>query len=419
MAINHYKQLKDLRGKTRRKIEQEMPKPKQTDGFLLPVIVGKKSKPELYHDAVIMHTRVAMSIIAAVSEEIGWDEFIAGLEKWQGPAVSRRGLQLMQDTGYNGKSAMDVRLMSMVWATGCGFGAVEKSAGFFHLSPDRVEVGAPGCPQIDALEYMGLDHNNINLGNWCDAYDYFIIHAQNPKIGYTHAACLGRGDETCRCIIEVIDEKEDIVNYHRNPDTKGESLYEKIQRLKEKYREARGEDLFVRPNVAGFQAGRRIENWSPEIVGKKGTARKYSIAAENLLVSGELLGWEKLINLLHQVQSEGFKKAARERKETYEIDGDSLRDAGALYVLGYAGFPFDDHQLVEYTDERVEMISKSCPLVNLAKEMDFHHLEDLSLWCDFFHNFNVHAANEKLQLVHTHCLGKGDKMCRSVIVERE
>lgn len=434
MSVSYYEQLKETRRKTREWIDREMPGPRQTKGFMLPVITGKRTKPQLYQDAVVMHTRVAMTLLAAMSKEIGWDAFLAGLEKWQGPVVSKKAFELMKETGYDGTSAMDVRLMSMVWATGCGFGTVENGAGFFELSHDLVQTGAGQCPQIDALEYMGLDHKNTNLSNWCDAYDYFIVHPQNPKIGYTHAACLGRGDATCRAIIEVLDEKEDIANYHRDEENlidavditdvaadkaKQESLYDKITRLKEKYREERADELFVRPNVAGFQAGREIEDLSPEEIGKRGTARKYSIAAQTLLASAKMIGWERLINLLKEVQSEGLKKAAEERKEFYEIEGDTYRDAGALYALGYAGFPFYDHQLVEYTDERVEMVSHSCPLVDHAKEMDLNHEEDLSLWCDFYHNFNVQAANKNCQLVHTHCLGKGDKICRSVIVEKE
>jgi len=71
--------------------------------------------------------------------------------------------------------------------------------------------------------------------------------------------------------------------------------------------------------------------------------------------------------------------------------------------------------LTKYRDDEIVGIAHTCPIVDAAREMGLEEVGDLSLWCDFYKNFEVRAVNPDYRLTHTHCLGSGDGHCRFAI----
>jgi hypothetical protein len=102
----------------------------------------------------------------------------------------------------------------------------------------------------------------------------------------------------------------------------------------------------------------------------------------------------------------------------FGVIGSGLQEAANLASIGYKMLGFHNHQVVHYTLSLVEGIATDCPIIESARHLDMvSHAEEFSLWCDFFHSFQVQAVNPELKLIHTHCLGRGDSHCRFKICQ--
>lgn len=404
-----YDELKKKRKEMREEVEKKEKEPRILYGMARPHLFYTRPLTEMYGYGVETATRVAMSSIVNVVNKIGWEKYIAGMEKIQFPWVSKRSRALKEEVKLTGDSVLDVKLHTLTWSNGCGFSA----GAVYEFDENHVEEFENWCPQIAALNYMGLQNEVEELGFWCDAYDACIMADVNAAVDYNHAYCIGKGDKFCKQIVTPREDGEATIKTDRREDEK--SLYEIFKEQKALKREKYNGDA---PEFkVSYDKPLNQQDASEEELGKHGSETKWHIATEAVNMGGALLGWEEFINLVGEKQSYGFEKAAKDRVNEFEILGDGVKEAATSVMLGYAGLPFE-HSLTKYTDEEVVGIAHTCPIAEACKEMGVDGI-DLSLWCDFYKNFETHAVNPNIDITHTHCLACGDKYCRFTIKENE
>lgn len=390
------------------------PEPRQVLGVNTTLaLLGKHAYT--VNEGIMQIMRINGATVINAVNEIGWEKYLAAMEKKQGPVSTALNAKFVKELGVKTHTCFDIRLLNGYTVLGGGF--FEKGGGFVEFSDKYEETVMNWCPQVQANYDMGFTEP-FDFDNWCDVYNLSLARALNPNVQYVHVNCPQRGDKCHRGIIEYCKDKEPILNYDRKEGDKGESIYQKITRHKNEKRAALKKLPEWAPSVPFMVLGQNfgsLSNLSIEEIERLGAKLNFKTCIGSVLVAGDTLGWEKFINLIGEKQSWGWTQAADNRRLSYGILGHTLRDAAALVVSAYAGLPFDSHRLTKYTDEQIEGIADWCPIVEQANEMKLDKLEDLSLWCDFYHNFDVHAANPEFQQVHTHCLGRGDKYCRFVI----
>lgn len=97
---------------------------------------------------------------------------------------------------------------------------------------------------------------------------------------------------------------------------------------------------------------------------------------------------------------------------------DSLENFLTVTNLGITGAGFDYEVLAEDTETRCVLEANRCPLVDYANMVGYENgdpaMDDLSLWCDTYDNFESEAVTPSQGLIHSHCIGKGDKYCRII-----
>lgn len=401
-----FEELKKNRDSMREQVESQEPEPRIKFGLGRPHIYYQYPITKLYGDAVETATRVAMSCIAAVVNKIGWEKYLAGMEKIQAPWVSKRSAALRDTVALTGDSVLDVKLHTLTWSNGCGF----TSGAVYDFDENHVMEFENWCPQIEALNYMGLQNEVEELGYWCDCYDGLIMRDVNGKISYNHAYCIGRGDKFCKQIVTPAEDGKEIIRPDRGKDER--SLYEELRLQKAAKREKYDGEA---PNFkVSYDKPVNQQDASDEELGKHGSTTKWHIATEAIVMGMSLLGTEAFINLAAEKMSYGFEKAALERRNEMNLLDDGVKVAATAYAMGNAGTPFDA-AFTKYTDDEVVGIAHTCPLAEAAKEMGLPEDADLSVWCDFYKNFDVHVVNPNLDVTHTHCIGCGDKYCRFTI----
>jgi hypothetical protein len=395
-----YQTLKSRRDAERVEMEKIAPEPKTFLGRFVPFSFVGRDKADIYRKQLHAATKISMSTLVNVAGVVGWEKLINGIHKIQSPAVTRKAEKIAREHGFTGEKTIDAMATTGVYAMGAGFDRHTYTV----ITDSHGEGYADWCPQTEALQEMELFDEAGELHHWCDAMDRAIMAGACKDSFYLHTHCPGAGDRYCRWVIKDEDEKR------WNTDNPYQVLKELKAERREYIEEKEPEPIKIKPLGSAY-----LMEKTPAEIALAGAKTKFSIATEVLFTCAHLLGWEKLINLVSKKQSLGFTKAALERKREFDIDGNSLRDAATMAPMGYTGV-FDTHTINQYTEDRIEGVGKSCPMVDAAKEMGLENdIEDLSLWCDFYHNFNVHAVNEDFNLTHTHCLGRGDKHCRFVI----
>ena len=404
-----YQELKEKRDRMRSEVEKKEKNPRVLFGMARPHLYYTRPITELYGMGVETATRIAMSSIVNVVNKIGWEKYIAGMEKIQFPWVSKRSQALKESVKLTGNSVLDVKLHTLTWSNGCGFTA----GAVYDFDEDHVEEFENWCPQIAALQYMGLQDEVEELGYWCDAYDACIMADVNAAIDYNHAYCIGKGDKFCKQIVTPREDGQAVIKADRKADEP--SLYQIFREQKALKREKypAGAPEFK----VSYDKPLNQQDASDEELGKHGSETKFHIATEAIAMGGAMLGWEDFLNLIGEKQSYGLEKAAVERVNEFEILGDGVKEAATSVMMGYAGLPFE-HSLTKYKDDEVQGIAHQCPIAEACREMGVDGSE-LSLWCDFYKGFEVHAVNPDLDITHTHCLACGDDHCRFTIRKKD
>lgn len=397
-----YSELRQRRDETRSTVVAE---PNWTQGVFWPTLVyrANETKEQMLSKGVMAWTRIAMATVLTSGEALGWDRFFDTLDKKQRPVSERKAARLMKEFNITGKAAADAVNLMVTWAKGDLFN--------WHRHPYVTEHELMGfgtwCPQVKAVEEMGMGQRAENMRLWCDFYDATIGQSVNPDVRMVHAHCPSAGNKYC--MFYIFEEKTPA----------GADKFSKAIRF---FNDRKRKELEDNPNpdyMEGMAPPRNIENWSEADKLKDGVVTKAKIALETLLVAGSEYGWKPYLNRVAEEQTWGYREEALKMKRDYSINGESVRDAANLLVIGYGLLGFDNHSIIKYTPDVVEGVADKCQIIEAAKELGMDgKLQDVSLWCDFYHNHKVHAVNEKLQVTHTHCLGCGDKFCRFVLKEK-
>jgi hypothetical protein len=380
--------------------------PKWRQGVFWPTLTYRtgESAEKMLEKGVMSWTRIAMATVLTGGEAMGWDKFFNTLDKEQRPSSERKAKRLMKEFNIEGDSAADAVNLMVTWAKGDLFS--------WHKHPYVTEHELMGfgswCPQVQAVEEMGMGNRADKMKLWCDFYDSTISQSVNKDIRMVHAHCPSAGNKYC---MFYIFEEKDPANTKNCADVL--NFFNDRKRV----------EVDKNPNpdyFEGMAAPRNIEGWSEAAKLKDGVQTKARIALETLVISGVTLGWEPYLNQVAKEQSWGYREEAIKLKRDYSINGDTLRDAGNLLAIGYGLLGFDHHSIIKYTPDVVEGVSDSCQIIDAAREVGMlDKIKDVSLWCDFYHNHKVHAVNEAFQVTHTHCIGCGDKFCRFILKKKE
>ena len=398
-----YQMLKNRRDEERAEMEKVSPEPRALSGRIIPHAFAGWPKADIYYRQFFSATKIAMTTLVNTAEKVGWKSLINAVHKLQGPKATAKAKGVADEYGFTDGTVMDGIKIIKQSSIGCGF-----NRHFSTMGDESYSEGyADWCPQIEALHEMGHGEKAGELHYWCDSYDRFQMRAGNEDAFYTHTHCIGcpeEGDRHCRSTLKTYDREK--------WDT--EDPYETLKEIRVEQREYL-ENKEIEPRKFHTFVPEFVMELSDLEVQKRGAKTKFGIAVDIILIGAHLLGWKDFINTIAEKQAYGFRKAAADRKREFNVVGDALEDASAVAAMGYIGW-FDTHQIVDFKPDRIEGCGQTCPLVDTAKAMGLEdNMEDMSLWCDFYHNFNVKAVHPERNLTHTHCLGRGDKQCRFVI----
>jgi hypothetical protein len=383
------------------------PTPPAVNGsvFMNPLVTAL-SREELYNRGMKSWTIVAMGSIVTAAGEYGWRKYFDLMDEYQRAGMKRTGDELTKDFDIRGDTVLDCQKLVTVWSKGCGFG---NSTYDFSVN-GGLWAGGPVCPQIEALHALEMTDEIGNLHMWCDSYDNLIGQACNLDCHYSHVQCIGKGDLYCKYFARLDTSSE--------PD---ESFGGKVLRLSADARvreEAAGSPA---PFLAGIGYTSQVvrDGWTPEMRWRDGVTTKGRIAHDNIFLGVKALGWEKYLGLVDQQLGDRMAHHAVRVREELDSRGNTLRDAANLALFAYTSMGFHWHTLAEYSDLRVELVADRCPIMDSAEHMGVTDcMQDMPLWCDWHHNHYVQAVSREVELVHTHCLGRGDTYCR-VCMERK
>lgn len=399
---NPYETLKRHRDEKRKGIEKVSPEPRHLKGFFKPRVLEAWSKEDILKRAVRILSRIGVGSVLIASESVGWERLINLIERKQGAGITEGGKAMRKEFGITGDTLIDCRIISATGSAGCGFERHQ----MIEFSDTHMEGAGDWCGMVLAAKELGMGDKMDDYRIWCDAYDNFEVHATNPNLWYVHTHCLGRGDRYCRYFVDLYEEGEG----------KGESYYETLKRHIDEKREEIERVAPEPPSLQGYAIPRVFEGLSNEEILKRAVRIWTRICVASIIIAADELGWEKFIDLVVEKQGPGFNDAALAMKRDFGVVGNTLRDAARLFNIGCAGCGYDKHHIIEFTDKRIEGVGESCPLIEAAKELGMENkVEEMSFWCDAYHNFDIHAISPNFWQVYTHCLGRGDKYCRFII----
>jgi hypothetical protein len=401
MGSNAYGTLRALRDERRRDLEAGAPAPEVLQGYARPVALAGWPREDFLWRSVMACVRVAIATVINAAEELGWRDFLNLLEDRQTVGMAKDVADLREEFHISGSTPLDINNLGTAHAKGCGFERHQLA----EFSPGHVEGFADWCPMVEQMREMGFGQRIDQLYLWCNAFDSLYMHTAAPDVWYVHSSCLGRGDKYCRLTSDRFPE-----------DDAGQDFYGKLTRYSDQKRAELAQTRPEPPAIAGFSGPQFLDGWSREQLLANGVKVKFGIAVDTLLSAAGAMGWEKLIDLVDSEQTWGLSQAALVAKKDFGISGHTRREAAALAMVGYQMLGFWNHQLIRFSEDGTEGVADWCPIVARAQRAELtEKLDEMSLWCDFYHNHQVHAVNEGCQLTHTHCLGRGDAYCRFVI----
>ena len=404
MGADLYQNLKSLSAAKRKEVEKLAPRPKNLQGYFLPKTISGMPRKDLFKQGVRMVSRIGVGCIVVSAEKIGWEKFINTLHKTQGPGVEAAAKAMRKQYGVTGDTLLDARIISVAGAAGCGFERHQT----IEFSGTHFEGYGDWCGMVQAADEMGLGDKLELMSVWCDTYDNSEVHATNKDLWYVHANCLGRGDKYCRYFVDLFPEKQQ------------GSFFEILKRHIEEKREELRKSYPEPSSAQGLGPLRVIEDVSEEVVYKEAVRIWNHICTATILAAAELLGWGEFLNLVSEKLKRGFTEAAGALKRDFDIIGYSLRDACRMYTGVSSACGFDKHHIIEYSDRRIEGVADWCPIIDSAKNLGAGKIvEEMSLWCDLYNNFNIHAVSPTSQQVFTHCLGRGDQYCRFIMEKKQ
>ena len=403
MAKSLYENSESNRVAKRKELEKLAPRPQNLQAYFMPKAIVGVPKRDLFKQGVRILSRMGVGCILASAEKIGWEKFINTIYDRQRPYVEAAAKQMKAKYNVPGDTLMEARIISNIGAAGCGFERHQT----IELSENHFEGYGDWCGMVQAANEMGLGDKLQLMSVWCDSYDNFEVHATNKDLWYVHANCIGRGDKYCRYFVDLFPEKQqgsffEILKRH---------IDEKCEELRKSYPEPSA--------VQGLGPPRVMEDVSEEEIYKNAVRIWNHICTATILAAAELLGWNTFLSIVSEKLKRGFTEAAGNLKRDFNVIGYSLRDGCRMYTGMSAACGFDKHHIIEYSDRRIEGVADWCPIIDSAKNLGAGKIvEEVSLWCDLYNNFNINAVSPTSQQIFTHCLGRGDQYCRFIIEKK-
>lgn len=405
MSKNTYQELNEIR---KQRVKEVKAEPRLLQGSMMPTTAANWAETPMDRDLLggQIWMKIALATMINLTEAIGWEKYLNLIDSEQ---------RKSKDKGYKGAKNLIKQyniLGDNVMSAVSTMVSHAMGAGFYHhmhtlISEKLIEAFGGWCPMVEAVRDMGFSHKPEaqDVPLFCDGFDDLNTQIVNPNIWMTHSHCPLRGDKYCRFYIQELDGPP-----------QGDNYYQKVKGINDQKRKEVEEKMPEPDYFQGITPPRFMEKLTPEYIAADGVLSWGRIAQETITLAANAIGWEKFINLVASEQSWGYEQLALKMRAEHNIQENRLRSAGIAVAYNYLTLGFENHHIIEFTDERVEGIGHECPIVESAKRMEMEDkIEDMSLWCDCFHNHAVHAVNSKFQLTHTHCLGRGDKYCRFVI----
>jgi len=389
------------------------------------------SEPSLsalqYMDARTRWGVMAMSAILGFARVKGsLREFLNLADKTQREQVAKiaREVYLVKQSNEPNTLAANLAVANL-GTTGCGF--EYKVALPATNDPTRMTSLQDKCPMVAFGNRAGYNNGDPAFNDmrmWCDAYDNFENQAVAPSQVIVHSHCLGVGDSGCRPFAERCPP-----GLERKP---GEELYGYLRRMMEKWR-AENED------PAQYIVGKTEEELRAS--GAAAVARKQAnqakvyptlreqkrvgatifgrIAAASKIMAGELLGWDVYVKEMAAVEGPALQKEAKAKAEELGITGDTVHDAVALHQALLNGMEFGAYSINASSKRRVEGTCTHCPIIKNANDADLQEgAKGIMTWCSAARTYEAQAISKDITHTYTHCLGRGDKVCRWVIEKK-
>lgn len=422
--MSKYEELKKIYEKKRAEIG-DLPEQEKLYGVRVANTVSRRhSTVENYKKGTHNWTKVSMSTIILASEKLGWKDYIDLLGKYQLPAQKDHAEEVAQKYHIPKDTFAGFMMTAILWGQGCLFDMTETGCQPIYSQTECSWNMGDKCPQIDALEQMGLVDKAEKLYIWCDAYDDMICSPNGKKGWYSHLRCTGMKD--CDHCASYMWEMADDEIPEKTPDeSRGEDYYNKIMAKKkvawEKYSSHPATKYWrATPLTHNFMNGCKYETFTPEESAKDGTEIKGRIATESMIIAAKAMGWENFINASEEMLSWGFSQNAKDAKAWIGIKLSDMFSACELVSSMFYMLNFEDHQITEYDENHVKGFAPTCKIYRNIKRLGLlDDAKDMHLWCDWYHNFFVRELNPNYRITFTHCLCNGDPECKFEIYKEK
>jgi hypothetical protein len=362
-------------------------------------------KAGVLQEAVEVWHRFSWGGVLRAAEVLGWEKWILAIEERQSEGVTKAAADFRKQLGLTTNDMDAMAVVANAGVIGVGF--------LGHRTIEHTlerEVGmADWCPMIQGARDMGMQDSPAmqDFMLWCDTYDNYETRATSPDIWFTHTHCMGRGDKYCRY---CVDYRSDVV--------KG-NFYETLKSLRDTKRaeaEVDGDPAAEFAPGIGLPQPLVVQTLTDEEKLTTGVRIQRRIGTATIVIAAHLMGWDRWLEGMKENEIPRLKERSRNLGTKWGVSGTTARDATILMLCGMMGSGFDDHQVIDWTTNRCEGCARTCPLVESAKESGLEgELENMSLWCDAWHTANASAMNADINVTFTHCLGRGDALCRWVV----
>lgn len=387
----------------------------------------RHSKVDNYRYGTHSWTKISMSTIVLAAEKLGWKKYIDLLGEYQLPAQRQHAEEVAQKYHIPKDTFAGFIMTAILWGQGCLFDMTETGCQPIYSQHDLAWNMGDKCPQIDALEQMGLVDKAENLYIWCDAYDDMICSPNGKKGWYSHLKCCGmKGCDHCASYMHDMEYFKTLdVLGEEEGESRGKNYYDKIMRMKKVSQELYDAHPATKewrktPLTDNFIQSYLYETFTPEESAKDGTVIKGGIATESIIIAAKAMGWDNFINASEEMLSWGFSQGAKDAKAWVGVKLSDMFSACELVSSMFYMLNFEQHQITEYNEEHVTGFAPKCKMHEYAKRMGLvDDAREMHLWCDFYHNFFVKQLNPDFRITFTHCLCNGDPECKFEIYKEK
>ena len=342
-----------------------------------------------------------MATVIHAMQEAGGREFLNLLWKYEFPFIKKQCETVIEKYNLHGKTAATANLIQLALIWGFGYDWHAPNITKEHY----IEAYGLWCPLVQAAHEMGIQDGADLMPNWCDMFSTQIGKAVGDNIFVCHAYCPTRGDNMCRTAFVELEDDPVFDEGH---------IYQEVIRLKRAVRE----NLTPFPEeYSALPLPPFFDSFEPEVIAKEAVDLLGRCTCHIVLTAAELLGWEKLLDIMNKKQSYGYEYAAMKLRADFNVTGNELTDAASMLMFNYETMGYHDAELIEVNSDRIEISGGRCPMAEASSDFGSDSVtREASRWCDFYHNNTVKLFNKEFSCAHSFCPLKGDKECRVIVI---